>query len=53
MNPTLPPGFTLEGTPDSSKKTVQRNEVEELAEELRIPYATAERQFLDAGYKIA
>ncbi len=57
MQPTPPPGFSPdEASTDSAetgkKKTVQRNEVEDLAEELRIPYASAERQFIDAGYKV-
>jgi hypothetical protein len=55
MQPTPPPGFALEGSssPETSGKTVTRQEVEELAEELRIPYASAERQFIDAGYEVS
>jgi len=58
MQPIPPPGFSpdeasrTETPQPKGKKTVQRNEIEELAEELQIPYASAERQFIDAGYKV-
>ena len=53
-----PPGFTPDGpapkkNPPKTQKRVKRDEIEDLAEELGIPYATAERQFLDDGYTIA